>query len=105
MGCFLALNKGLAEWMVLAIPSAAGTGPLNTTGMVTTRDAAVNPEAWIRFETRERGYETGEREYESGIDGESRGAPRDSWSLPKTPRRHPSNVSPPPPTDHNRPPW
>jgi hypothetical protein len=77
MGCFFALNKGLAEWMVLAIPSAAGTGPLNTTGMITTQDAAVKPEAWIRFETRERGYETGERkygEYESGIDVESMGS-------------------------------
>jgi hypothetical protein len=73
------------------------SGQMNAMGVVKTRDAAAKPEAWIRFGTRERGYETGERkygEYECGIDGESRGAPRDSRHLPKTTRRHPSNVHP-----------
>jgi hypothetical protein len=108
---------------MLAILSAAGTGPLNTMGMVTRRDAAGKPEAWIG---PERGNVEVKREdvhmraarcivplsfrplptldMRKGmrdrcrVDVESRGASRDSWSLPKPPVATHHNVHPPPPS-------
>jgi hypothetical protein len=56
MGCFLSLNKGLAEWRMLAIRSAAGTGPTeyNEDGNNTVRrgetgsvDSIRNAGTWI----------------------------------------------------------